>query len=329
MRQNSSDSTDIKNSSNGSANFAIRKLNVFIDDKKFGRVEMGRGSSASNMTMESTDLSDTDVIACGASIASMAGGTTFINKSTNTKMTASSASSTMPYKNLINSDEGRININAVFGGLDTAGIDGLGYQDRAVYQTPKMNNFIIATSHAYASPANGQGNDLWDVALKYAAQIDKIKYAAQVAFVRNNTVSLTSGVNTGYNQVNGSGGILLPSGLNAQISGTMRYWKYSQAHHAQQYGLKLGYEQSYIQAGKTAFSVDYGHFENFVIDASTPQSIHNQFIGRTYGAFLVQFLDRISSQVYLGWRHHKLTIKGSSVQTHNINAIMGGMIVKF
>lgn len=329
MRQNSSDSTDVKFSSNGSVPITVRKLNAFIDDKKFGKIYFGRASSASNMTMENTDLSGTDVISCGASIASMAGGTTFLNKATNARLYDANKTATSRYKNLINSDDGKININAVFGGNDASGIDGMGYQDLVRYDTPTMHGFVVSTSHAYQSPKDGQGNDLFDVALKHASEWQKNKIAAQVAFVKNNTVPLSIGTATGYTQVNGSVGILHTSGFNVQLSGTHRNWKYGNTHDAKQYGAKLGYQQQFWPCGMTAFVVDYGHFENFVIDATSYDTLRNQFVGKTYGAFITQSLDRISSQLYLGWRRHELTIKGSDVNAYHINAVMGGMLVKF
>lgn len=321
-RQNSSNATDIRNTDNNDA-VSIYKSEVFVDNKRFGMIQLGRGQMASDATMEATDLSGTTVVAQGASVYEMAGGINFVNKNANNAKfnlgangVNGNGTSTTP-----------VLVNSIF-----ADVDGAAEQDRVTYHTPEFMGFKLGAGHAYrATNGDRTGNDLWDVALKYAAEFFGHKFAAQVAYVHDNTApQVADNLVTGYDQINGSAGVLFSNGLNLFVSGSHRNWDFSQARDAHSWQIKPGYRHKFFECGHTNFALDYGRYENFTIDASAPARIKDKYQGSTWGAFLVQDFDRIAAQVYLGYRHYDPKVKGNTaVKLRNVDAVMGGMSVKF
>lgn len=323
INPNSSNSTDIRNTDTGNENVSVYKSEVFVDNKRFGMIQLGRGQMASDATMEATDFSGTDVVAIGASVYEMAGGINFVNKNAaNGKFNLSTngvngnGTSTTP-----------VLVNSIF-----ADVDGAAEQDRVTYHTPEFMGFKLGAGHAYrASNGDRTGNDLWDVALKYAGEFFGHKFAAQVAYVHDNTSpQVADNLVTGYDQVNGSAGVLFSNGLNLFVSGSHRNWDFSQARDAHSWQIKPGYRHKFFECGHTNFALDYAHFENFTIDASAPARIKDKYKGDSWGAFIVQDFDRIATQVYLGYRHYDPKVKGNAaVKLRNVDAVMGGMSVKF
>jgi hypothetical protein len=128
----------------GPNNFTERKLEVWGDNKTFGRLWVGQGDTASNGTSEQ-DLSRTDVVGYSG-IADMAGGIAF-----------SGRAGLGP------------RINQAFSNLD-----GLSRDDRVRYDTPKFHGFQFSTSVL-------ERND-WDAAARYRGDISGTKVVGAVAF---------------------------------------------------------------------------------------------------------------------------------------------------
>ncbi len=132
----------------GPNNFTERKLEFYVDSKRFGRVWVGQGSTASDGSSE-VDLSGTAVIA-PSKVNDMAGGLIF------------SRAGAQPLA-------GDPTIGRAFSNLD-----GLSRDDRIRYDTPSFRGFKASAS----AIAGGR----WDVAGRYSAELLDTKLAAAVAY---------------------------------------------------------------------------------------------------------------------------------------------------
>ena len=136
MESNSSADTDIDIGENGDTSdvtFTERKMEFYVDHKKFGRLWLGQGDTASNSTSE-VDLSGTDVVNY-SSIEDMAGG---FNFRTDDDVVVTSVGSAF------------------------SNFDGFGRRDRVRYDTPKFGPVYFSGGYM-----NGQ---IWDVAGRFAYQ---------------------------------------------------------------------------------------------------------------------------------------------------------------
>ncbi len=307
LESNSTDNIDVHDTSGSKSTFNRRKAEVFIKHKIFGELYLGQGSTASDGTMENTDLSKTGVVSAGTSVGFMAGGTRFYDKSTQAR-------------GLV--DAQALNVEKLFDGSD-----GLFRRDRIRYNTPNFAGFSLQGSHYYRGR-----NDNWDVALKYAGSIGGSKISAQTAYMHRNSLTKTVTVGTiptKYSQFNASAGVLFENGISLFAGVVNRDWQLKKVHSGTVYHGKLGYQRDFFEAGKTAFAVDYGEYTNMVFD-TRPSFEKDQFKGKTYGAFAVQFLDRIATELYLGVRLYKF--KGPSqraVHYKDVKAVMVGSRIKF
>ncbi len=180
MESNSTGSVSQDDNDNGvgGASFTERKLEVFLDSKRLGKLWLGQGDSASNGTSE-VDLSGTTVIAYSTSPEQMAGGIKFFSPATRAFGPA---------------------IKSVF-----SNFDGLSRDDRIRYDTPKFGGFGLSASHV--------SGGAYDVALRYAASYDAFKIAAAIAFADPGSISATT-----ENQHNGSFSVLHDSGFNVSFA---------------------------------------------------------------------------------------------------------------
>lgn len=335
----SSAQVDVRDHSSASSTgtWSNRIMEVFFDSKRFGKVSAGLGSMASDGTMEDTDMSLTTVVANGSDVGRFAGGTVFFDKTLNGKWSNTALAGGA---NGLAVNEGVSSLNGSVGQFFN-NADGLSRQNRIRYGTPEYYGFRMDLSHAYAdnngnssAGANpGRGNDMWDAALRYAGEIGCTKIAAQIAYVHDNTVAqLTSAgaatnLVTGYDQVNGSIGVLFPVGISFMVAAANRDWDFRGAPDAKMYFAKLGYQHSFFEAGKTAFAIDFGNYERFTFK---PTVQRNKFRGRTYGAFMVQHLDRVATELYIGGRAYVLREKGvAPSRFKHVTAFMAGARVKF
>jgi hypothetical protein len=179
---NTSSSTDIDigaNTDTSDVTFTERKMEFYVDHKKFGKLYLGQGDTASNSTSE-VDLSGTDVVN-DSSISDMAGGFTF----------RTGDDDLVP----------RPSIGSVF-----SNFDGFSRRDRIRYDTPTFYGFFASTSYM-----NGQS---WDVALRYAGEWEGFgklaaaghytgaetqrdpysQYSGSISFLHSSGISLTGAV---------------------------------------------------------------------------------------------------------------------------------------
>jgi predicted porin len=128
----------------GPNNFTERKLELYVDSKRFGRLWLGQGDTASNGTSE-VDLSGTSVVAYSG-IADMAGGIQFSDN------------------NVLGP-----RINQVF-----SNFDGLSRDDRIRYDTPSFSGFTGSVSALEGGAV--------DVGLRFSGEIAATKVVAAGAW---------------------------------------------------------------------------------------------------------------------------------------------------
>jgi len=180
MESNSTGSVSQDDNDNGvgGTSFTERKLQVLVDSRRFGKLWLGQGSTASDSTSQ-VDLSGTTVIAYSKSPEELAGGVKFFSPSTRAFGPA---------------------IKSVF-----SNFDGLSRDDRIRYDTPKFGGFGLSASHV--------SGGAYDFALRYAAKYGAFKTAAAVAFADPGSISATI-----ENQHNGSFSLLHDSGFNVTFA---------------------------------------------------------------------------------------------------------------
>ncbi len=258
--------------------FTERKLELYFDHTRFGRLWLGQGDTASNGTSE-VDLSGTAVIAYSG-IADMAGGIEFQD-----------AGAAGPA------------INEVF-----SNFDGLSRDDRLRYDTPKLGGLQLSASHADSRKA--------DVALRFSGDIGGgLKLAAAVAYAVNGDVD---------SQINGSISLRHDSGFNVAGAAGVQDLQVGATNPARDpffWYAKLGYVWS-GGIGDTAFAIDYTQADEVQDDLA---ATGDEF--RAYGAFVVQKIDRVGTDLYLGVRNHELDRVGSNYD--DVLAVLAGALVKF
>ena len=180
IESNSTCSVNQDDSDNGvgGASFTERKLEIYLVSKRFGKLWLGQGETASDFTSQ-MDLSGTTLIAYSNSPDEMAGGIKFFDPS---------AKSFGPA------------IKDVFSSLD-----GLGRDDRIRYDSPKFANTWLSASHI-----SGGGGD---VALRHAAKYGVVKAAAAIAYADPSSIDASVD-----NRLNGSVSVLHDSGVNATVA---------------------------------------------------------------------------------------------------------------
>lgn len=262
----------------GNNSFTERKLELYFDHNRFGRLWLGQGDTASNGTSE-VDLSGTSVVAYSG-IADMAGGIEFQD-----------AGVAGPQ------------INEVF-----SNFDGLSRDDRIRYDTPGFGGFKLSASHADSRKS--------DVALRFSGDIGAgLKLAAAVAYSVNNDVD---------SQVAGSVSVLHDSGFNFTGAGGVQDIQAGATNPTRDpvfWYAKAGYLWN-GGIGKTAFAIDYTQAEEIQDELAAS---NDEFTA--YGAFVVQGIDKIGTELYLGVRNHELDRTGSNFD--DILAVLAGARVKF
>lgn len=197
----------------------------------------------------------------------------------------------------------------VFPVFDT--FDGAGRTDRLRYDTPNFAGLVFSTSSA--------DNGDWDAAVTYARQINGFKVAGGLGFA-----DLNNGL-TDNQRISGSVSVLHDSGLNLTLAGGRDHGNRvvddeiadSNETMTSRYA-KLGYIFNPTDLGHTAVAVDYHRTDDVLMDGDQAVS---------WGAGLVQCIDKIATEAYLGYRNYDLDRKG--VNFHDIDVAMVGARVKF
>lgn len=307
LESNSTDRIDVHDANDKTSTFERRKVEVFWKNKDWGEIYLGLGSTASDGTMENTDMSKTTVVSSGSSVSFIGFGIQFFDSNANAKATLEGQ---------------KMRIGTIF---DSG--DGLFRRDRIRYNSPEFYGFSLQTSHLYRGR-----NDSWDVALKYAGDSGGAKLKAQLAYLHRNDLTRTfasGAVPVKYKQLNGSLGVLFANGMSIFVSSLDRKWHGRALNRGRTYFGKVGYQRQIFEAGTTAFSIDYGEFSGFIFD-TRPGFEKDKYKGTSYGAMLVQFLDRVGTELFLGARTYTLTGPSHrSGRYKNVNVVLSGARVRF
>ncbi len=157
--------------------------------------------------------------------------------------------------------------------------DGFSRQDRVRYDTPSLDGFKLSGSVI--------SSDRYDVGLYYTGKTGDIQLAAAVGYGN-------ASAGTDFNQYSGSVSALHSSGVNLTAAAGAKDVNGSAPTGQFLYG-KLGYLWSATTIGKTAVAVDIFHAEDKIVSGDD---------GDSYGAYLVQNIDRLASEIYAGVRVH-------------------------
>jgi predicted porin len=226
--------------------FNERWMDAQLTSKRFGKLYLGKGSTASDGTSE-MDLSGTSVVGY-ASVEDMAGGILFYNDATNT-----------------------LSNTAIKGVFDD--FDGLSRRNRVRYDSPDFWGFQLSGSLL---------SDGGDVALRYAAKWGQDwEFVAALAYADPQAIS-----NTVDNQYNGSASILHSSGLNLTVaggiqdldSGLLNPDGTKRDDNPTFYYAKLGYRAKWLKVGETRFSVDYARNDDVAQDGDEARSVGFQAV---------------------------------------------------
>ncbi len=180
-------------------------------------------------------------------------------------------------------------------------LDGLSRDDRLRYDTPNFGGFVAS--------ASAVESDEWDAALRFSGEIAGIRTAAAVAYADSNT----------FEQVNGSASILFSSGLNFTAAAGTRDPDAPGRDDPFFYYLKVGQRLDIFDIGETRLAIDFTQADDVEADGEEFTS---------YGAFLVQVLDPVATELYLGVRNHTLDVDSGS-DPDDLIAVLAGARIKF
>ncbi len=198
----------------------------------------------------------------------------------------------------VDDDTGRTGISI---GSAFPNLDGLSRDDRIRYDTPSLQGFIAS--------ASAIADERWDVALRYRRQFGDTKLAAALAY---------SDAPDAQKRVNGSGSVRFGNGVNLTFAaGRDDPDQKGRDNPRFLYG-KIGYILEMFELGKTAVAADLYYGKDTGADSDRALAV---------GAFVVQNIDDLATQLYLGYRHYDLDRDGFDLEP--VNAVMSGARVKF
>jgi len=205
----------------GKVGFNQRKLEFYFDSKRFGRLWLGHGDTASNIISEQ-DLSGVAISALYSDMPTQAGGLIFA-----TERPRPAGQNAVSPKNPT--------IKKTFKNLD-----GFSRRDRVRYDTPKVMGFKVSVGAAEGGRS--------DAALRYASKLGRFKVASAVGFAHRDHVS---------NIYAGSVSVLDTSGLNVTFAAGVDDNFNPARNNRTFWYVKGGYQFKVFGFGGTAVAVDY------------------------------------------------------------------------
>ncbi|XCN74134.1 MAG: hypothetical protein Q3M24_05090 [Candidatus Electrothrix aestuarii] len=243
-----------------------RKMEVYFDSEKLGKLSVGRGDMVSNGSSE-VDLSGTGV-AGNSGAADAGGGFAFYNTTSGVVAEGEEAKS--------------ITVGDVFDQMD-----GLSRRNRVRYDTPTLGGLSLGVSAGEKERA--------DVALTYSGKFtDETQLKAVVAYSE-------PGEGVDYTLISGSASVLFGFGLNFTVAGGSRDLDNMPVNGDDptfMYG-KIGYKTKIFSVGSTACSFDYGVYSN-IENQDTEEE------GTAYGVQLVQKLSEYNTEIFAAYRNFEL-----------------------
>ncbi|MCI5130941.1 MAG: hypothetical protein D3904_05315 [Candidatus Electrothrix sp. EH2] len=273
-----------------SAELIERKMEVYFDVKKIGKISLGKGQMASDDSSE-TDISGT-ALAGNAGMADAGGGFSFYN----------TAAAPVPGEKAEGEEDKGITVKDVFDQMD-----GLSKKNRVRYDSPGLGGFSLGLS-------SGE-KEMADAALTYSGEFaDGTRLKAVAAY---------SDPGKYYTQMNGSASVLFGFGLSFTVAGGSRDLDEMPAGGDDptfMYG-KIGYKAKLFSVGSTACSFDYGVFSN-IKNQDTEEE------GTGYGVQLVQKLSDYNTEIFAAYRNFELE-DNTGADYEPISLAMLGARLKF
>ncbi len=299
VRHSSNNSYDVTigQTSDPSVNsFEERMLEVYFRSKTMGTLWLGQGETASENTSE-YDLNDAWLAGTYSYTGDFGGSIAFRDSAGNALTTI---------------------------GVVSDNFDGLARDDRIRYDTPEFYGAMLSVSTATA--------EQWDVALKYGASFGDFEVAAAVAYANGGdaygwedqyngslafgyqgfTLTLAGGGQS-YGDDRDFGDVLDDVDVTDPLS------TFLSDDDPMSYYAKLGYSGSVVPWGKTSFAVDYKYTENVAV-------VDDEYT--SYGLGIVQAVDAVSTEFYLGLRNHELERVGVT-DIEDVFTLVAGARVKF
>ena len=226
------------NTAVGPNNFTERKLELFFDSSRLGRLTLGQGPTASDGSAE-VDLSGT-TLAAYSDVAAFAGGLDFATSGTGALS--------------------GITVGAAFSNLD-----GLSRDDRLRYDTPSFRGFVLSSSVV-------DGGE-WDAALRYGGEFPGFKLAGNLGYANQSATRPFP-----ETIVSGSLSALHDSGLNLTFAAGEADDNDSTRDAANFWYGKLGYVSSVFPIGSSHFSLDYGTYDDSAATGDEGETYGAQFV---------------------------------------------------
>lgn len=286
-----SDQLRLREEEVGDRTLPIRKAEFFAEGVTWGRLSIGRGDTASYYTSV-VDLSGTNFV-INADVPLLLGS---VRLQDDKALTFSPT------------------VRALFGDFD-----GLRLADRLRYDFPDWRGLTPSASIL--------ARDAYDVALRYAREINNVKVAAATSYANQTSASIRT------RKVVASGSVLLPNGISLtlasgrsnpsnRISGTMLYSKI---------GFSFNLCTNFVRAEGRCLATFFDGKTSFALDVNKVNDFNQKGDRLTaYGFAWVQDIPTVATELYVGWRLHEL--KSSNYPPAKdfrwLWGIMGGARVK-
>lgn len=270
------------------ASLDLRHADLFLNSHRMGTFTLGHGSTASDGTAE-MDLSGTKVVAYSP-VDYMAGGQYWYDPD-------------VPWYT-VDEQSGE----EIFTGRQIsqtiANMDGLSRRDRVRYDTPSLGGFTLAASAIEAGAV--------DVAARYERRFGNSKLAAAVAWASPGDLK------SWEDQFDGSVSYLHSSGFNLTLAGGLQNFDIEGRDDPNYWYGKVGYRAHFFAPGESAFSVDYGIWNDLHKNSDEAKSL---------GVAYVQGVKDWGTEFYLAYRLYQLDSINRDYDA--INAVMAGARLKF
>ncbi|SHI70215.1 porin [Shimia gijangensis] len=215
----------------------VRKLELILDNARFGTLSLGQGSTATDSVAE-IDLSQTKVTAY-SSVSQTAGG---------------------QYLRLADGNLSTLIIGDVFDNFDGDNVTGYNSDGsrklRIRYDTPSFNGFKLSAAAGKDTVTNNPATHL-DMALRYEGKFDAFRLSAGAGLSDHGARKVTSGSLSALHY--GTGGNITVALGTENTSGDYIY-------------VKLGLIREIFAAGDTAFSLDYYNGNDLSVAGSNSRS---------------------------------------------------------
>lgn len=183
-----------------------------------------------------------------------------------------------------------------------------GRSSRLRYDTPEMNGF--QGSVAYAS-------NFWDAALNYGGDFGTVEFGATLGYARGQDQKHYMGSASVKHKDTGLG-LTLAASKNALDENHHKGTFAGRTDDPRATYLGLNWTTSIWNCGHTNFTVGYFHGKN---------AVANKDKSKAWGFGVVQNLDKLSTDVYLGM--HNLDLDKTGTNYDKINAVMAGFNFSF